>query len=154
MRMKRSTLWPSRVDYPVTHPRPVPQRNAHTFSSSMDSIFAMSFDPYLGLGFRLFVDFLFTESIHRLAIVVLWTGLGFVLSDVTPAFWYDKNLRRFYRRTSHYIRHFDWSSLKFPLPADAISRVRFHETPAPSAAPVPTLSRETSPPGPFIRSQR
>src|SRR6266851_5059075 len=156
MRMKRSTLWPSRVDYPVTHPRPVPQRNAHTFSSSMDSIFAislgfslrlvvdavsphnvrigsslvglwegavlyhflekwpMSFDPYLGLGFRLFVDFLFTESIHRLAIVVLWTGLGFVLSDVTPAFWYDKNLRRFYRRTSHYIRHFDWSSLKFP----------------------------------------
>ncbi|KAH8992784.1 hypothetical protein EDB86DRAFT_2766440, partial [Lactarius hatsudake] len=35
-----------------------------------------SFDPYVGLGFRLFVDFLLTESIHRLAIVLLWTGLG------------------------------------------------------------------------------
>ncbi|KAI0305660.1 hypothetical protein B0F90DRAFT_1604417, partial [Multifurca ochricompacta] len=35
-----------------------------------------SFDPYVGLGFRLLVDFLFTASIHRLAIVLLWTGLG------------------------------------------------------------------------------
>ncbi|KAF8482956.1 hypothetical protein DFH94DRAFT_600074, partial [Russula ochroleuca] len=36
----------------------------------------MSFDPYVGLGFRLLVDFLFTESLYRLSIVLLWTGLG------------------------------------------------------------------------------
>lgn len=93
----------------------------------------MSFDPYVGLGFRLFVDFLFTESVDRLAIVLLWTGLGFILSDVTPAFWYDKNLRRFYRRTRRYVRDFDWSSLKFPLASSAISRVRFYELPPPTA---------------------
>jgi hypothetical protein len=89
-----------------------------------------SVDPYVGLGFRLFVDFLLTESIHRLAIVLLWTGLGFIISDVTPAFWYDKNLHRFYRRTRRFIRHFDWNSLKIPLSSSAISRVRFYDIPS------------------------
>ncbi|KAH9961270.1 hypothetical protein BC827DRAFT_1203553 [Russula dissimulans] len=103
-----------------------------------------SFDPYLGLGFRLLVDFLFTENVYRLAVVLLWTGLGFLLADVTPAFWYDKNLRRFYRRTRHYIRHFDWNSLKFTLPAAAISRVRFYELPS------ATAPNSTSPPAPSI----
>jgi hypothetical protein len=109
----------------------------------------MSFDPYVGLGFRLFVDFLFTESVHRLVIVLLWTGLSFILSDVTPAFWYDKNLRRFYRRTRRFIRHFDWSSLKLPLPTSAISRVRFYELPPPTA-PAST----SPPPAPPTPSQR
>ena len=104
-----------------------------------------SFDPYVGLGVRLLVDFLFTESIYRLAIVLLWTGLGFVLSDVTPAFWYDKNLHRFYRRTRRYIRHFDWSSLKLPIPSGAISRVRFYELP-PYGAPASTSPPATSDP--------
>ena len=103
-----------------------------------------SVDPYVGLGFRLFVDFLFTESIHRLAIVLLWTALGFILSDVTPAFWYDKNLRRFYRRTRRYVRDFDWSSLKFPLPSSAISRVRFYELPLPTAPVQGSTSRRAS----------
>ncbi|KAI0072514.1 hypothetical protein K474DRAFT_1566531, partial [Panus rudis PR-1116 ss-1] len=35
-----------------------------------------SYDPYIGLGFRLFVDFLFTESIMRMTVTVLWAGLG------------------------------------------------------------------------------
>lgn len=111
----------------------------------------MSFDPYVGLGFRLFVDFLFTESVHRLVIVLLWTGLSFILSDVTPAFWYDKNLRRFYRRTRRFIRHFDWRSLKFPLPTNAISRVRFYELPTQAGASAPA---STSPHAPSAPSQR
>jgi len=110
----------------------------------------MSVDPYVGLGFRLFVDYLFTESVHRLAIVLLWTGLGFVLSDVTPAFWYDKNLRRFYRHTRRYVRDFDWNSLKFPLASSAISRVRFFELPPPTAP----VRGSTSPRGPTIPPQR
>ncbi|KIM83326.1 hypothetical protein PILCRDRAFT_45583, partial [Piloderma croceum F 1598] len=35
-----------------------------------------SFDPYVGYGFRLFVDLLFTESLAKMSIVMLWTGLG------------------------------------------------------------------------------
>ncbi|KAF9024548.1 hypothetical protein BDZ89DRAFT_897490, partial [Hymenopellis radicata] len=38
--------------------------------------FPYSFDPYVGYGVRLFVDFLVTESVARLAVVVIWTGLG------------------------------------------------------------------------------
>ena len=116
----------------------------------------MSFDPYVGLGFRLLVDFLFTESLYRLAIVLLWTGLGFILADVTPAFWYDKNLHRFYRRTRRFIRHFDWNSLKFPLPSGGIPRVRFFELPprsAPDTSPPPaTRQRRHSVPGNFPES--
>jgi len=116
-----------------------------------------SFDPYVGLGFRLLVDFLFTESVYRLAVVLLWTGLGFVLADVTPAFWYDKNLRRFYRHSRRYVRDFDWNSLKFPLPASAISRVRFYEFPpatapnstSPPAQSIPATQRRHSVPGNF-----
>jgi hypothetical protein len=103
-----------------------------------------SVDPYVGLGFRLFVDFLLTESILRLAIVLLWTGLGFIISDVTPAFWYDKNLHRFYRRTRRYIRHFDWNTLKIPLAPSAISRVRFYDIP--SFGPPPSSSASISAP--------
>jgi hypothetical protein len=116
----------------------------------------MSFDPYVGLGFRLLVDFLFTESLYRLTIVLLWTGLGFVLADVTPAFWYDKNLHRFYRRTRRFIRHFDWNSLKLPIPSGTIPRVRFFELPprstsAPPSNPAPpaTRQRRHSVPGNF-----
>jgi hypothetical protein len=116
----------------------------------------LSFDPYVGLGFRLLVDFLFTESIYRLLIVLLWTGLGFILADVTPAFWYDKNLHRFYRRTSRFIRHFDWSSLNLPIPSGAIPRVRFYDIPprnTPASTPIPpppaTNQRRHSVPGNF-----
>ena len=108
-----------------------------------------SFDPYVGLGFRLLVDFLFTESIYRLTIVLLWTALGFILADVTPAFWYDKNLHTFYRRTCRYIRHFDWSSLNLPIPSGAIPRVRFYELP-PRSAPAPT----PAPPPPATNQRR
>ncbi|KAF8557633.1 hypothetical protein OG21DRAFT_1395232, partial [Imleria badia] len=35
-----------------------------------------SFDPYLGFGFRIFVDFLFTQSLSRLSLVALWALVG------------------------------------------------------------------------------
>ncbi|KAI0693215.1 hypothetical protein BC835DRAFT_1245805, partial [Cytidiella melzeri] len=35
-----------------------------------------SIDPYLAFGLRQFVDFLFTQSLMRTMIVMLWTGLG------------------------------------------------------------------------------
>jgi hypothetical protein len=106
-----------------------------------------SFGPYVGLGFRLLVDFLFTESIYRLTIVLVWTGLGFVLADVTPTFWYDKHLHRFYyRRTHRFIRHFDWISLKLPILYGAIPRVQFYDLPprsalAPTSTPAPPTSQ-------------
>lgn len=57
-----------------------------------------SFDPYVAYGFRLFVDFLITESLFKTAIVMLWTGMGVLLADITPAIWKDSGLRRIYRR--------------------------------------------------------
>ncbi|KAI6113275.1 hypothetical protein EDD16DRAFT_1446769, partial [Pisolithus croceorrhizus] len=35
-----------------------------------------SFDPYIALAFRVFVDFLFTQSLSRMALVALWTLVG------------------------------------------------------------------------------
>ena len=58
-----------------------------------------SFDPYVAYGFRLFVDFLITESLFKTAIVMLWTGMGVLLADIAPAIWKDMGLRRMYRRT-------------------------------------------------------
>ena len=98
-----------------------------------------SFDPYVGLSFRLLVDFLLTESIHRLVIVLLWIGLGLIISDVTPAFSDDKNLHRFYRCTGRFIRHFDWNSLKISLPSSTISPVRFYDIPS-FGPPAPSAS--------------
>ncbi|EDR11945.1 uncharacterized protein LACBIDRAFT_313933 [Laccaria bicolor S238N-H82] len=57
-----------------------------------------SFDPYVAYGVRMFVDFLVTESLSRLILVVVWTGLGMVLADITPAIWADVGLHRIWRR--------------------------------------------------------
>lgn len=82
-----------------------------------------SFDPYLAFGFRLFVDFLFTESLTRMTIIVLWTGLGMLFADIGGEVFADRRFRRFSRR----IRR------KLPLPSFEdlpyvqFSRVRFLE---------------------------
>ncbi|KAJ7497691.1 hypothetical protein FB451DRAFT_1359880 [Mycena latifolia] len=57
-----------------------------------------STDPYLAYGVRLFVDFLFTESIFKLLIVLLWSTMGMVLADVAPAVWADTGLKRQWSR--------------------------------------------------------
>ncbi|KAF9482236.1 hypothetical protein BDN70DRAFT_451300 [Pholiota conissans] len=57
-----------------------------------------STDPYVAYGVRLFVDFLCTESVARLVLVLIWTGMGMVLADITPALWDDVGLNRIWRR--------------------------------------------------------
>ena len=57
-----------------------------------------STDPYVAFGVRLFIDFLITESVSRLVLVLIWTGMGMVLADVAPAIWEDAGLRRIWRR--------------------------------------------------------
>jgi hypothetical protein len=57
-----------------------------------------SSDPFIAYGVRLFVDFLYTESLTRLVLVLVWTALGMVLADVTPGIWYEVGLRRVWRR--------------------------------------------------------
>lgn len=87
--------------------------------------FPSSIDPYLALGFRLFVDYLFTESVTRELITVLWTGLGMLLADVGLQLSSDYRFRQLWRRTQQ----------KLPLPAMRQSsrslppRVRFYEDP-------------------------
>lgn len=109
-----------------------------------------SYDPYVAYGVRLFIDFLWTESLYRLVVVLLWTGMGMVLADITPIFWYDMGMRSVWHslRRDLYIMS---RSVRAVLPFGAkprSSRVRFHErtrsassryaptaTTAPSAAP-------------------
>ena len=64
-----------------------------------------SFDPYIALGFRVFVDFLFTQSMSRMALVALWTVVGMLLADIAPNVWRDSGLRRLYRRVRREVRH-------------------------------------------------
>ncbi|KAG5641940.1 hypothetical protein DXG03_003929, partial [Asterophora parasitica] len=56
-----------------------------------------SYDPYVAYGIRLFLDFLFTESLSRLVLTLLWTGMGVILADVSPAIWKDTGMRRGWR---------------------------------------------------------
>lgn len=84
--------------------------------------FPSSIDPYLAFGFRLFVDFLFTESASRELITLLWAGLGMLLADVGSQVSTDYRFRRLWRRTQQ----------KLPLGHSNRSlppRVRFYEDP-------------------------
>lgn len=56
-----------------------------------------SSDPYIAYGVRLFVDFLVTESMERLVLVLIWSAFGLVLADVTPAIWDEVGLNRVWR---------------------------------------------------------
>ncbi|KAJ3552623.1 hypothetical protein NP233_g12839 [Leucocoprinus birnbaumii] len=57
-----------------------------------------SFDPYIAYAVRLFVDFMVTENVIRLVLVIVWTGLGMVLADIAPAIWHDVGGHRVWRR--------------------------------------------------------
>ena len=56
-----------------------------------------SSDPLIAFAVRLFIDFIITESISRFVLVVIWTGMGMVLADITPAVWEDVGMRRTWR---------------------------------------------------------
>lgn len=130
-----------------------------------------SFDPYLGFGFRIFVDFLFTQSLSRLALVVLWALVGMLLADVAPNVWRDSGLRHLYRQVCKDVRHVKRSvphiRIKNDLPSvrlfnksrstsSSVSSIRSDravpsQSPAPSRAPTPGPVRRPgpSPPGTF-----
>ncbi|KAH9484969.1 hypothetical protein JR316_0001873 [Psilocybe cubensis] len=56
-----------------------------------------SSDPYIAFGVRIFVDLVFTESVARMVLVLIWTALGMVLADITPAIWEDVGLKRVWK---------------------------------------------------------
>lgn len=126
-----------------------------------------SFDPYLGFGFRIFVDFLFTQSLSRLSLVALWALVGMLLADVAPNVWRESGLRHLYRQVCKDVRHVKRSvpriRIKNDLPSvrlfnkprsssSSVSSVRSDRaapsrSPAPSPAPVRRQGR--SPPGTY-----
>lgn len=131
-----------------------------------------SFDPYLGFGFRIFVDFLFTQSLSRLALVALWALVGMLLADIAPNFWRDSGLRHLYRQVCKDVRHVKRSVPRIRIKNDLPSVRLFNKSrsasssasgsirsdratpsrsPAPSRPPTPGPARRQgpSPPGTF-----
>jgi hypothetical protein len=49
------------------------------------SPFDPSLNPYVAYALRTVVDYLISQSLVRMAIILLWTGLGLVLSDIIEA---------------------------------------------------------------------
>ncbi|KAF7975875.1 hypothetical protein HWV62_8273 [Athelia sp. TMB] len=89
-----------------------------------------SSDPYISYGFRLFVDFMVTENLAKTGIVMLWTGLGVLLSDVGPVVWKDSVMKKYHRRS--------WAMPKLPsVPVPGIPTrrvVQFWDSPTLSSA--------------------
>lgn len=131
-----------------------------------------SFDPYLGFGFRIFVDFLFTQSLSRLALVALWALVGMLLADVAPNLWRDSGLRHLYRQVRKDVRHVKRAVPRIRIKNDLPSMRLFNQSrstssevsgsmrsdraapsrsPAPLPAPMPIPARRPgrSPPGTF-----
>ncbi|KAF7303064.1 hypothetical protein MKEN_01269900 [Mycena kentingensis (nom. inval.)] len=69
-----------------------------------------SSDPYLAYTVRLFVDFLVTESVFKLMIVLLWTTLGMIVADTAPSVWVEYGLRK---RWSKFRRDLYWTIRTF-----------------------------------------
>ena len=62
--------------------------------------FIPSSNPYAAYILRIFVDLLYTRSFIKMAIVLLWTGLGIVLADVYRSFFDDGRSRTHKSRTT------------------------------------------------------
>ncbi|KAH9839259.1 uncharacterized protein C8Q71DRAFT_504502 [Rhodofomes roseus] len=109
-----------------------------------------SLDPYIAFGFRLIVDLLLTTNVTRLVLVIIWTGMGMLLSDVGWDVAEDKRFRRLYRR----VRRALPSSLKPSSQARSSSRVQFSHLPAGSSSTTVSSGTGRSPPSILIsRSQ-
>lgn len=104
-----------------------------------------STDPYVAYAVRLFVDFLCTESVARLVLVLIWTGMGMVLADITPALWDDVGLNRIwrrFRRDIYTISRMIPTVAFFPPPRT----VRFSPSRAPSIIPDEPSILDSQPP--------
>jgi hypothetical protein len=60
--------------------------------------FPASGGHFIALAFRLFVDFLYMESVTKITIIILWTGLGMLLADVATQMCSDRRFRRLWKR--------------------------------------------------------
>ncbi|KDR75044.1 hypothetical protein GALMADRAFT_248899 [Galerina marginata CBS 339.88] len=111
-----------------------------------------SSDPYIAYGVRLFIDFLFTESVGRLVLVLIWTALGMVLADITPAIWDDVGLNRtwrHFRRDLYTISRMIPTVAFFPPPRT----VRFSPSREPSTIIAPDEPSVVSPPSAITSEQ-
>ncbi|KAH0589525.1 hypothetical protein H2248_005262 [Termitomyces sp. 'cryptogamus'] len=106
-----------------------------------------SFDPYVAYSVRVFIDFLFTESLIRLVLTFLFTGMGIVFADIAPRVWAETGLRRFWRhlrRDLYILVHSVASIPYFARPRT----VRFSSSRAPSAItsipPSPSINTITT----------
>lgn len=105
-----------------------------------------SLDPYIAYGFRLLVDILWTSSWMRLVIVVLWTFMGMLLSDVGVDLAADRRFRRLMRSVRHTViypllRQFSRSRSSSSSSTTA-PRAQFYQIPASAS----TTSTVRSPP--------
>ncbi|TBU45768.1 hypothetical protein BD309DRAFT_955367 [Dichomitus squalens] len=92
-----------------------------------------SLDPYIAYGFRLLVDLLWTNSWMRLIIVVLWTLMGMVLTDVAVDLYADRRFRRLTRAVRYTVIYpllRQFSSSRRSSSSATPSRVQFFQIPA------------------------
>ncbi|KAF5392231.1 hypothetical protein D9757_001459 [Collybiopsis confluens] len=113
-----------------------------------------SYDPYIACAARMLVDFFITDSIARLLLILLWTGVGMVMAEVSPGIWKDSGARRVWSRFKRDMRVVRRSLPIFHLPRVAIPTlykprtVRFRTSSAASASSAvsgPTRSAVSGP---------
>lgn len=110
-----------------------------------------SLDPYIAYATRLLVDFLVTENLSRLILVVVWTGLGMILADITPAIWHDVGGRRKWRRVRRDLYYMTRSIPTLPPIFPRARVVRFSPVTRPTeiseSVSTPTVASQASKPG-------
>ncbi|KAI0692025.1 hypothetical protein C8T65DRAFT_670167 [Cerioporus squamosus] len=109
------------------------------------SKYPSSLDPYIAYGFRLLVDILWTSSWMRLVIVVLWTFMGILLSDVGVDLAADRRFRRLMRSVRHTVIYpllRQFSRSRSSSSSSAAPRAQFFQIPASAS----TTSTFRSPP--------
>ncbi|KAI0779419.1 hypothetical protein C8Q74DRAFT_1258812 [Fomes fomentarius] len=120
------------------------------------SKYPSSLDPYVAYGFRLLVDLLWTSSYVRLLIVVLWTFMGILLSDVGLDLYADRRIRRLMRSVRHTVIYplLHQLSRSTTLSAAIPSRVQFFQTSRSAGSARTTISTtSTARSPPTVRSQ-
>jgi len=94
-----------------------------------------SFDPYLAFGTRLAIDWLLNEDVWRLMLVLLWTGMGMILTDIGPALWKQTGLHRVWRTLRKDVTYISRS-----MPEVTIPDFQFPEFKLPSSRSVRFMS--------------
>ena len=112
--------------------------------------FPSSFDPYIAFVFRMLIDFILTRNFSRITIVILWTGLGMILSDVFPEVNRDKRFRRMTRPLRRWLENPNLDFLDYLPSLPSLSELAYYLNPPrsrsrgrPSNSSRPTPSRRT-----------